>query len=138
MTAPHPEGRGARIAVEMACAEAGISPDAIGLIVTHGTATPDNDIAEVKALKEVFGNLAPLCSMKRSLGHTLAASGALEAVLAVRAMKDGIIPATAGFEQFDEAVGAAPSEKKNAELNYVLKNAFGFGGNNAAVVLSRN
>jgi len=136
MTAPHPDGLGAQRAVRSALAEAGIEPSAIDFIAAHGTATPDNDAAEIKAMRAVFAALPPFCSMKRTLGHTLAASGALEAVMSICAMREGIIPPTAGYDQFDESVGAAPSPKTKAEIRYVLKNSFGFGGNNAAVVFS--
>jgi 3-oxoacyl-(acyl-carrier-protein) synthase len=137
MTAPHPEGRGARLAVEKALAESKVPARDISLISAHGTATPDNDVSEIKAMREVFGELPPFCSMKRTLGHTLAASGALEAVFSVCAMRKDVIPSTAGFEEPDDAIGAAPSPGGGAELRHVLKNSFGFGGNNAAVVLSR-
>ncbi len=137
MTAPHPEGRGARMAVEKALAEAALAPSDIGLIAAHGTATPDNDVSEIKAMRAVFEKLPPFCSMKGTLGHTLAASGTLEAVCALRALRDGVIPATAGFEELDEAIGAAPSGRATAELRFVLKTSFGFGGNNAAVVLAK-
>jgi 3-oxoacyl-[acyl-carrier-protein] synthase-1 len=138
MTAPHPEGRGARRAVEKALEEAQVAPEDIGFIAAHGTATPDNDVAEIKAMQSIFSKLPPFGSMKRSLGHTLAASGALEAVFALQAMQESIILPTAGFEQTDDAIGIAPSAKKQADMRHVLKNSFGFGGNNAAVVFSRD
>jgi 3-oxoacyl-[acyl-carrier-protein] synthase-1 len=137
MTAPHPEGAGARAAVEKALAEAGIAAADIGFIAAHGTATPDNDISEIKAMRAVFGALPPFCSMKRTLGHTLAASGTLEAVFCVAALHRGLIPATAGFEQVDEAIGARPSPRTRTDVRHVLKNSFGFGGNNAALILSK-
>lgn len=136
MSAPHPHGEGARTAVKRALDEAGLEPRAIGLIAAHGTATPDNDVAEIKAMREVFGVLPPFCSMKRTLGHTLAASGALEAVFAVEALRASIVPATGGFEEPDDAIGAVPGGAPASALCHVLKNSFGFGGNNAALILS--
>jgi 3-oxoacyl-[acyl-carrier-protein] synthase-1 len=137
MTAPHPTGEGARRCVLAALLEANLRPADIDLIATHGTATPDNDNAEIAAMRSVFGVVPPFCSMKRTLGHTLAASGILEAVFAVCAMRSGRIPPTAGFERLDEAIGCAPSEYRETPVKNVLKNAFGFGGNNAAAVFSR-
>ncbi len=136
MTAPHPEGEGARKAVENALKDAQIPPAKIDLIVTHGTATPDNDLSEIKAMTQVFDPLPGFCSMKRTLGHTLAASGALEAVFAVKALEEGMFPGTGGFEQLDEAVGVAPITAGRGTIRNVLKNSFGFGGNNAALILS--
>jgi 3-oxoacyl-[acyl-carrier-protein] synthase-1 len=138
MTAPHPEGLGAQKAVRDALAEAELAPEKISLIATHGTATPDNDVSEIRAMKSVFCSLPPFCSMKRTLGHTLAASGALESVFCISAIQNNTIPATGGFEEADESIGAVPSVDKKSELNYVLKTSFGFGGNNAAVIFSRD
>ena len=137
MTAPHPEGLGAQLAVKDAIDEAGIAPEQIDLIAAHGTGTPDNDKAEIKAMKSIFNTLPPFCSMKRTLGHTLAASGILESVLAVKALQEGIIPPTAGFEIEDEEIGVSPSQVMNRPLKHVLKNSFGFGGNNAAAVFTK-
>jgi 3-oxoacyl-(acyl-carrier-protein) synthase len=136
MTAPHPQGIGAQKAVRAALDEAGIGPQDIAMIATHGTATPDNDTSEIAAMKEVFGTVPPFCSMKRTLGHTLAASGILEAVYAVCAMRQGRLPRTGGFEQLDDAIGLAPSAGPGVASGPCLKNSFGFGGNNAAAVFS--
>lgn len=136
MTAPHPEGHGAMRATTAALKEAGIEPSDIGMIAAHGTGTPDNDISEIKAMRALFDPIPPFCSMKGTFGHTLAASGTLEAVLAVCALNDNRIPATAGFEVPDEAVGAKPSAGEEKELKHIVKNSFGFGGNNASVVIS--
>jgi 3-oxoacyl-(acyl-carrier-protein) synthase len=136
MTAPHPAGEGARRAMQAALEEAGVSPSQIDLVVTHGTATPDNDIAELTAVRSLFGAPPPFWSMKRTLGHTLAASGILEAVFSVCALRVGRIPPTAGFELPDDTIGAVPSPYMEKPLRHVLKNSFGFGGNNAAMVFS--
>ncbi len=136
MTAPHPDGKGAAAAVSAALREAALTPSDIDLVAAHGTGTPDNDLAETKALRAALGKLPPFCSMKRSLGHTLGASGTLEAVFAVQAIRKGIVPKTGGFETLDEAIGAAPSPGERKRIRHVLKNAFGFGGNNGAMVFS--
>jgi 3-oxoacyl-[acyl-carrier-protein] synthase-1 len=138
MTAPHPEGKGAIAAVRSALAEASMAPDSIDMIATHGTATPDNDSAEIKAMQTVFSVLPPFTSMKRSLGHTLAASGAIEAVFSVLSIINNTIPATGGYEQADEKIGCAPSVYVQKPVHTVLKNSFGFGGNNAALILTKN
>ena len=137
MTAPHPEGDGAIRATAAALKEACVDPSDISMIAAHGTGTPDNDISEIKAMRALFDPMPPFCSMKGTLGHTLAASGALEAVFAVCALNDNRVPATAGFEVPDEAVGAEPSPGEEKELRHILKNSFGFGGNNATVVISK-
>ncbi|MFP4415710.1 MAG: beta-ketoacyl-[acyl-carrier-protein] synthase family protein [Chitinispirillaceae bacterium] len=137
MTAPHPQGNGARKAVMRALEESKLSPDDIDFIAAHGTATPDNDSAEIQAMKTLFASLPPFCSLKRTLGHTLAASGILEAVFAIQAMEHGIVPPTAGFMHTDDNIGAEPSPGEKKDINNLLKNSFGFGGNNAAVIFSR-
>lgn len=136
MTAPHPTGAGAQKAVAAALDEAGLAADTIDMIASHGTGTPDNDRSEIAAMRAVFGILPPFFSLKRTLGHTLAASGILEAVFAVCALRDGIVPPTAGFEEADDNIGAAPSVCQKKTMRSVLKNSFGFGGNNAAAVFS--
>jgi 3-oxoacyl-[acyl-carrier-protein] synthase-1 len=137
MTAPHPQGEGARNAIIAALKEAFTDPEEISFVATHGTGTPDNDKAEILAMRSIFSSLPPFCSMKRTLGHTLAASGILESVFAIKALNNGIIPPTAGFEEADEQIEAVPSEMQRCALKTVLKNSFGFGGNNASVIFSQ-
>jgi 3-oxoacyl-[acyl-carrier-protein] synthase-1 len=136
MTAPHPEGLGAQKAMRAALAEAGLSRNDVGAIATHGTATPDNDKSEIAAVRAVFQHTPPFFSLKRSLGHTLAASGILESVYAVCALREGVVPPTAGFSQPDGAIGLSPSIAGRLAMGSILKNAFGFGGNNASAVFS--
>jgi hypothetical protein len=102
----------------------------------HGTGTVDNDAAEVKAIREVFGaDLPPISSTKGLTGHTLAAAGAIEAVISVIAIRDGILPANVGFRTADPALGVAPVARTEAHrVSAVLSNSFGFGGNNASLV----
>jgi 3-oxoacyl-(acyl-carrier-protein) synthase len=104
--------------------------------VSHGTGTPDNDKSEINTLKKIFPELPPFCSLKRTLGHTLAASGILETVLAIKMMQKSFIPPTAGFSIEDEQIGVSPAVAHQAPVKRVLKNAFGFGGNNAAIIFS--
>lgn len=136
MTAPHPEGDGAYRSMKQALGRSGVLPESLDLIVTHGTGTPDNDLAESKAIKRLFAVVPPFCSMKRTLGHTLAASGTLEAVFAIMAMNDKVVPATGGFTTPDNALGISPSPGQKRPVCFALKNAFGFGGNNVSIVLS--
>jgi 3-oxoacyl-(acyl-carrier-protein) synthase len=136
-TAPHPSGEGAVLAIKKALKDADISFSDIDWICSHGTGTLDNDLAEIKAYRAVFGDkIPPFCSLKGAIGHTLAASGAVETSYVIEAMKRRLIPATAGFYQQDENIGVSPTTKKlNKKAKYVLKTALGFGGNNAAVVV---
>ena len=137
MTAPHPDGEGARSAIEGALEEARLPPEAISAVISHGTGTPDNDKSEIAVLKSVFQKLPPFCSLKRVLGHTLAASGILEAVFAVTMLHEEYLPATAGFSEPDEEIGAIPFTGGTLSMRHILKNAFGFGGNNATCIISR-
>jgi 3-oxoacyl-[acyl-carrier-protein] synthase I len=136
MTAPHPEGTGARKAIEGALKEAQLLPEAIDAVVSHGTGTPDNDKSEVAVLKTLFGTIPPFCSLKRIIGHTLAASGILEAVFSVSMLHEQHLPPTAGFLEMDEEIGANPFTGGTLPMRHILKSAFGFGGNNAALILS--
>jgi 3-oxoacyl-(acyl-carrier-protein) synthase len=137
-TAPHPEGRGALAAMQCALERAGLQPVGIDYVSAHGTGTPDNDAMEVKALKQLFNNrLPPVASVKRFFGHTLAASGAIKAVLCVQALREQAIPANPGFEIADAKLGLEPVREFRAQpLSRVLSNSFGFGGNNVALVLA--
>ena len=136
-TAPHPRGEGAIAAITNALKDAGVSFGDIDWICSHGTGTIDNDSAEVKAYRAVFGEkIPPFCSLKGAIGHTLAACGAIETAYVIEAMKRQIIPATAGFRETDENIGISPTTHKlNKKAKFVLKTAFGFGGNNAAIVI---
>jgi 3-oxoacyl-(acyl-carrier-protein) synthase len=135
-TAPHPEGRGALAAMQRALERAGARPADIDYVSAHGTGTPDNDAMEAKALKQLFGaRLPPVASVKRFFGHTLAASGAIKAVLCVQALREQAVPANPGFELPDAKLGLEPVRTFRAQkLSRVLSNSFGFGGNNVALV----
>ena len=143
-TAPHPTGDGAISAINQAIESAGIKPSDIDWICSHGTGTIDNDSAEIKAYRAVFGgsptagenNIPPFMSFKGEIGHTLAASGAIETAMAIEAMRKKIIPVSKGFSEFDEEIGIAPNIRiTDCSAKYILKVSFGFGGNNAALVV---
>ncbi len=136
MTAPHPEGDGAKRAILEALEDAEINPEEIDWVLTHGTSTIDNDLSEINAMKSVFNTIPPFTSIKGAIGHTLAASGSVETVYAIEAIKSGEIPATYGFRNIDPDIGIAPAPNRKLPIKTVLKTAFGFGGNNGAVVIS--
>jgi 3-oxoacyl-(acyl-carrier-protein) synthase len=139
MTAPDPDGRGAAEAVRAALARAGADPRDVGYVHAHGTGTRDNDVAEARALRAVFGDrLPPVSSSKGHLGHTLAASGAIGAVAAVLAIRDGRLPPGAGFDTPDPEIGFEPVRScRPAAVRLALVDAFGFGGNNAALLFEK-
>ncbi|HPA20812.1 MAG TPA: beta-ketoacyl-[acyl-carrier-protein] synthase family protein [Verrucomicrobiae bacterium] len=137
-TAPQPEGLGAFAAMSRALERGDLGPGEIDFVSAHGTATPDNDAMEARALKKLFGDrVPPFGSVKRFFGHTLAASGAIKAVLAVQSLREQATPGTPGFEVADEKIGLQPvREFRPQPLGHVLSNSFGFGGNNVALVFS--
>lgn len=138
-TAPLPEGDGALAAMRTALADAGLSPADVAFLHLHGTGTPDNDLAEGRAVTTLFGERRPpAASLKGALGHSLAAAGAVGAVAAVLGVRDGILPASAGFQDEDPAIGWSPeTTPRHGDAAVMLSNAFGFGGNNAALVIAR-
>ena len=140
LTAPHPEGTGAILAMQRAIRRSGIDPEQIEYINAHGTGTPLNDSVETTAIKIVFGDAAariPVSSTKAAVGHTLGAAGAIEALATVLALRDAFIPPTVHLEEPDPAcdLDFVPRESRQAELRYALSNCYGFGGNNTAVVI---
>jgi 3-oxoacyl-(acyl-carrier-protein) synthase len=137
-TAPHPEGAGAIAAMLSALRRAGLAPSEIAYVNAHGTATRDNDVMEARALKQVFGErLPPISSTKGFFGHALAASGALEAVVCIEALRHQELPPNPGFSQTDPAIGFEPvTTMRPAPLTHVMSNSFGFGGNNAVLIFS--
>jgi len=137
-TAPHPQGDGATIAIQRSLERAGLAPSAIDFISAHGTGTPDNDLVEAQALRRVFGNrVPPFASVKRFFGHTLGASGAIKAVVCIRALAEQAVPPNPGFEHVDPRIGLEPvREFHHRPLRHLLSNSFGFGGNNVALIFS--
>jgi 3-oxoacyl-[acyl-carrier-protein] synthase-1 len=138
MSAPQPEGRGARRAMQAALESARLQPEAIDYINLHGTATPSNDRAESQAVTSLFGPTTPCSSTKGATGHTLGAAGALEAVICALALEEGLMPGGVHTEEIDPTLTAHYlKENRRAPLGRVLSNSFGFGGMNCSLVLGR-
>ncbi|MEO5595793.1 MAG: beta-ketoacyl synthase N-terminal-like domain-containing protein, partial [Lysobacteraceae bacterium] len=138
MSAPHPQGLGARMAMRDALARAGLTADQIGYINLHGTATPANDSVEAAAIAAEFPATVHASSTKGWTGHTLGAAGILEAVIAMQALEHGELPGLLNCAELD-AVCGPQIRIENAEraIDYAMSNSFGFGGNNASLVFSR-
>lgn len=136
MSTPHPQGAGAVAAMRQALAAAGLQPHDIGYINLHGTATPNNDSSEDRAVTAVFGTDVPCSSTKGATGHTLGAAGGVEAVISLLALRHGVIP---GGRNRREPAGDLNvryiDASEPAPLRAVLSNSFGFGGSNASLVL---
>ncbi|MDP3696347.1 MAG: beta-ketoacyl-[acyl-carrier-protein] synthase family protein, partial [Desulfocapsaceae bacterium] len=136
--APHPEGRGALMAMWAALADAGLEPEDIDYINLHGTGTPENDLVESKAIKTLFVTPPPLSSIKGAMGHSLAASGAIEAVVSAIAVFQNFLPANTGWQNLDPALGLTPlTQPISQPVTAVLSNSFGFGGNNGCLVITK-
>ena len=138
--APHPDGEGAAQAMRQALADAGCAASDIDYINLHGTGTPDNDKAEARALQALFSAL-PLpaaSSVKGALGHTLGAAGAINAAVSVLCIVHGLLPANTGCRVPDPGLQLIPlSSPRRGPVSTVLSNAFGFGGNNASILLGK-
>jgi 3-oxoacyl-[acyl-carrier-protein] synthase I len=138
MSAPHPEGRGARLAMEAALRDARLEPGAIDYINLHGTGTPSNDRSESHAVTGVFGAATPCSSTKGATGHTLGAAGGLEAVISALALQHSLMPGGVNTEHVDETLTAHYiRHNRSAALMRVLTNSFGFGGTNCSLILGR-
>ena len=139
MSAPHPEGLGAVMAMRQALASAGLQPGAIDYINLHGTATPSNDAAESKAVATVFGAHAlPCSSTKGATGHTLGAAGGIEAVISALALQQGFMPGGVNTDSVDPDLPVNYLlENRDQALTHVLSNSFGFGGTNCSLVFGR-
>ncbi|HEX7156527.1 MAG TPA: beta-ketoacyl-[acyl-carrier-protein] synthase family protein [Burkholderiaceae bacterium] len=138
MSAPHPEGRGARMAMQAALQMARLQPADIDYLNLHGTATPSNDAAEDRAVTDVFGGRTPCSSTKGHTGHTLGAAGGVEAVICALALRHDFAPGGLGTRAVDPRLGCRYL-LRNVEqpMRHVLSNSFGFGGSNCSLVLSR-
>lgn len=137
MSTPPPDGAGAVQAMTAALSRAGLRADEIDYVNLHGTATPANDVAECAAVSHVFGNEVPVSSLKGAVGHTLGAAGAVEAVLSLVALEDSLIPGNVGLRETDPAIACnILASSKPGRLRAVMSNAFGFGGNNCALLLA--
>jgi 3-oxoacyl-[acyl-carrier-protein] synthase-1 len=136
MSAPHPQGLGARMAMEAALKSAGLSPPDIDYINLHGTATPSNDAAEGKAVASLFGPHTPCSSTKGATGHTLGAAGAVEAAICALALQHGFLPGGVGLQQLDPALPIHYlSATRSGPVKRALSNSFGFGGSNCSLIL---
>ena len=138
--APHPEGAGGAAAIQAALDEARVSFSQIDYINLHGTGTLQNDLSEARAINTVFqGAKPPLSSVKGAFGHSLAAAGAIETVVSALCLQDGLIPANTGCDTPDPDLNLDPVLRPTAaDLKRVLSNSFGFGGNNAAIILGKS
>ena len=144
MTAPHPEGIGARNTMLAALEDAEISPSDVDYINVHGTSTPLGDIAEVKAIQAVFGESAynlNISSTKSMTGHLLGAAGAIEAIACVLAVKHDIVPPTINHftddPELDNKLNFTFNKAQKRPVNIALSNTFGFGGHNTSVIVKK-
>ncbi len=142
MVQPDPQGNGAARAMAGALADAKLAPDAIDYINAHGTSTPLGDIAETRAIKFVFGPAARklvVSSTKSATGHTLGASGGIEAIASIEALRHNTIPPTINLDQPDAEcdLDYCPNQARDRKLTTVMSNSFGFGGHNASLIFRR-
>jgi 3-oxoacyl-[acyl-carrier-protein] synthase II len=140
VSAPDPEGTGSALAMSRAISDAGLKPEEVQYINAHATSTPIGDPAEVLAIKKVFGPRAyeiPVNATKSMIGHLLGAAGAVEAIAAIMTMKDGVLHPTINYETPDPEcdLDCVPNEAREAHVDIALSNSFGFGGQNACLVL---
>ena len=146
ITASHPEGLGAKLVMKNALEDAGLKPEDVDYINVHGTSTHVGDISEVKAIKDVFGDAAyklNISSTKSMTGHLLGAAGAVEAMAAVLAVKNDIVPPTINHEEEDKDpeidynLNFTFNKAQKREVRVAISNTFGFGGHNACVVFKK-
>lgn len=144
LTAPHPEGDGARRSMLLAIKDAGITVEDIDYINTHGTSTPVGDVAEMKGIISTFGEHAfklALSSTKSMTGHLLGAAGAVEALACIMAINDGVIPPTINCKNLDPEIDSRLNLTRHVaqerEVKYALSNTFGFGGHNSSIILKK-
>jgi len=138
MSSPHPDGLGARMAMQDALKMAGLKSSEIDYIHLHGTATQNNDAAEAKAIQYVFGSGTPCSSTKGATGHTLGAAGGVGAVICALGLQHGLLPAGLNTEQLDPALGLDYLlQNREQPVARTLSNSFGFGGTNCSLVFAR-
>jgi 3-oxoacyl-[acyl-carrier-protein] synthase II len=143
ITSPAPEGEGGQRAMRMALRDAGLAPEQVGYVNTHGTSTPQGDVAECQAIRKVFGEHArkglAVSSTKSMTGHLLGAAGGVEAVLSVLALTTGVLPPTINVEEQDPQcdLDVIPNTAREKRVDAVLSNSFGFGGTNAVLCFKR-
>ncbi|WP_149273489.1 beta-ketoacyl-ACP synthase II [Pareuzebyella sediminis] len=144
MTAPHPDGIGVVRVMQNCLRDANLKPEDVDAINTHGTSTPLGDVAELKAITEVFGDHAPninINSTKSMTGHLLGAAGAIEAIASILAMQHNVVPPTINHttvdENIDPKLNLTLNKAQKREVNVALSNTFGFGGHNACVIFKK-
>ncbi len=142
ITQPDEQGAGAAAAMQAALRDAQLTPNRVDYINAHGTSTPLGDVAETKAIKSVFGQHArqvSISSTKSQLGHSLGASGGIELVLTVQAIKNNLIPPTINLENPDPQcdLDYTPNQARSREVCVAMSNSFGFGGHNASIIVGR-
>jgi len=138
ISAPHPEGLGARRAMQAALAAAALEPEGVDYINLHGTGTPSNDRSESQAVTSVFGPTTPCSSTKGATGHTLGAAGALEGVISALAIRHGLMPGGVHTARIDPTLTAMYiKDNRRASVARVLSNSFGFGGANCSLIFGR-
>jgi 3-oxoacyl-[acyl-carrier-protein] synthase II len=140
-TRSKPDGSAIIGAIRITIDDAGIAPDRIDYINAHGTGTPENDKMEALSLEAVFGppiHTLPISSNKSMIGHTLTAAGAIEAIFSIRTMEESLIPPTINYRHPDPAINldVVPNVARSARVGRVLSNSFGFGGQNACLVIA--
>ncbi len=146
LTATHPDGLGAKLAMKAALDDAGMKPEDIDYINVHGTSTPVGDVSEIKAITELFGDAAyklNISSTKSMTGHLLGATGALEAMFSIKAVEEDIVPPTINHEEddcdenIDYSLNFTFNKAQKRTVRAALSNAFGFGGHNATVIVKK-
>ena len=144
ITAPHPEGEGARLVMENALKSAQIKIEEIDHINVHGTSTPLGDKSEIKAIEKIFGNHAErinICSTKSMTGHLLGAAGAIESIAALISINDSFIPPTINHFNYDEEINPklnlTLNKYQSRDVNIAMSNTFGFGGHNTSLVFKK-
>jgi len=144
MTAPHPDGIGVERVMLNCLRDAGMNPEDVDAINTHGTSTPLGDVAELKAITKVFGDHAKtlnINSTKSMTGHLLGAAGAIEAIASILSMQHGVVPPTINHttvdENIDPSLNLTLNKAQNRDINVVMSNTFGFGGHNACVLFKK-
>jgi len=142
ITAPHEDGKGAAMAMQLALKDAGVAPDQVDYINAHGTSTPLGDVAETKAIKSTFGTHAKkvaVSSVKSQLGHLLGASGGVEAVATALSVHRNLIPPTINLDDPDDEcdLDYTPHKARDRKIDYAMSNSFGFGGHNASLLFKK-
>lgn len=144
LTAPHPDGLGARNVMKLAVEDAGLKPEDVDYINVHGTSTPLGDVSETKAIVSVFGEHAyklNISSTKSMTGHLLGAAGAIEAIAAIMSVVNDIVPPTINYKvpdsDIDQKLNLTLNKAQHRKVNVAVSNTFGFGGHNASVVIKK-